>query len=175
MHPIIYRSSSVKHYSYVLCAILVTATVFSSPAFARAKKGSASGLGMHMEMPVNGDVHFLAGLGEKRSGGRRHQGVDLGARMGTPVVAAWDGEVVKVGQNRLGGWIVRIVHPNGITTYYAHLKSEALVNQGEIVHQGEVIGYVGESGNARGTTPHLHFEMHAGKKLLNPLNYLGQF
>jgi peptidoglycan LD-endopeptidase LytH len=165
----------VKQCSRVLCTILVVMTIFSSAAYARAKKGSASGLSLNIEMPVHGPVHFLGGLGEKRPGGRRHQGVDLGAAMGTPVVAAWDGEVVKVGQNRLGGWIVRIVHPNGITTYYAHLRSEALVNQGEMVHRGELIGYVGESGNAQGTTPHLHFEMHAGKKLLNPLNYLGQF
>lgn len=162
----------MKRQPFLLFAIFISTVMIFNSAFA---KSSEKPKGPIIEMPVEGQVHFIAGLGVRRSGGRRHQGVDLGATMGTPVVAAWDGEVVKVGQNRLGGWIVRILHPNGITTYYAHLRSEALVNEGDVVQQGEVIGYVGESGNARGTTPHLHFEMHSGKKLLNPLNYISRY
>lgn len=111
-------------------------------------------------------------IGDRRSGGRRHQGVDYGAPMGTAIVAPWNGIVVKRGKNKLGGHIVKLKHPNGYTTYFAHLKSTAIVKEGELVEQGQTIGYVGMSGNAKGTTPHLHFELRNGKKVLNPLKYI---
>lgn len=111
-------------------------------------------------------------LGDRRSGGRRHQGVDYGAPMGTSIVAPWNGVVVRKGTNKLGGHIVKLKHPNGFTTYFAHLKSAAIVKEGQLVEQGQTIGYVGMSGNARGTTPHLHFELRNGKKVLNPLKYI---
>lgn len=114
----------------------------------------------------------ISKIGDRRSGGRRHQGVDYGAPMGTPIVAPWNGVVVRRGTNKLGGHIVKLKHPNGYTTYFAHLKSAAIVREGELVEQGQTIGYVGMSGNARGTTPHLHFELRSGKKVLNPLKYL---
>lgn len=137
------------------------------------KATTAGKISASMTYPVVGGAKFLSGLGDPRSGGRRHKGVDLGAKMGTPVVAVWPGRVVRSGRSGLGGWAVRIEHPNGFWTYYAHLKNAPSVREGDLVSAGKRVGLVGMSGNARGTTPHLHFEVHAGKQLKNPLAYLG--
>lgn len=156
------RDSSVKSISILFFSMLFC---FSQNVF--AKSGMPT-----MEMPVDGEVHLLSELGEPRSGGRKHQGIDIGAKMGTPVVAAWSGIVTKTGKGGKGGWAVHIEHAKGFNTYYAHLKSRPVVSVGEEVEQGQIVGYVGMSGNAKGTTPHLHFEVHNGTKLVNPLSYL---
>lgn len=124
--------------------------------------------------PIAGRAFFIAGLGVARSGGRRHAGVDWGAKMGTPIAAAWDGKVVAAYYDRLGGWAVKIVHPNGLSTYYAHLERKPDVRQGQKVKAGEIIGTVGMSGNAKGTQPHLHFEVRRKRQILNPLNYFSK-
>lgn len=84
---------------------------------------------------------------------------------GTPVFAAADGIVQKVGFDKTAGNFVRISHQNGIVTFYAHL-SEILVSVGENVFQGQVIGKLGQTGLATG--PHLHFEVRGAK---NPFAY----
>jgi murein DD-endopeptidase MepM/ murein hydrolase activator NlpD len=102
-----------------------------------------------------------SGFGAARDGGaRRHEGIDIFARRGTPVVAAAGGWVTGSTTNRLGGNVVWIWSPaRGIRTYYAHLDRQA-VTPGTRVHAGEVIGYVGNTGNARTTPPHLHFGVY---------------
>ncbi len=82
---------------------------------------------------------------------------------GTPVVAVADGSVFRVGYNGLGGWRLWVRDTGGNTFYYAHLDafSPAAV-EGASVARGTVLGYVGDSGDARGTSPHLHFEIHPG-------------
>lgn len=122
--------------------------------------------------PVLGPSYFISGLGDRRSGGRRHQGVDLGAKSGTPVGAAWPGRVVWAGWDRLGGNVAKIIHPNGLSTYYAHLKYGPKVREGQLLSSAQVLGAVGNSGNARWTVPHLHFEVRRGRAVLNPLNYI---
>ncbi len=86
---------------------------------------------------------------------RKHEGTDFAAATGTPVMAAGDGTVIRAG--RAGGYgnLIEIRHRNGITTRYGHL-SRILTHRGDRVHQGEVIGKVGQTGLATG--PHLHYE-----------------
>lgn len=98
-----------------------------------------------------------------RSGGRRHQGIDIFARRGTPVRSTTPGIVVTVGTNQLGGRIVRVLGPAGEWHYYAHLERFAGVRPGDVVGAGTVLGYVGDSGNARGTPPHLHYGIYRAR------------
>jgi murein DD-endopeptidase MepM/ murein hydrolase activator NlpD len=102
------------------------------------------------------------GFGEGRDGGRRrHEGIDIFAPRGTPALAAVDGWVTAQTTNRLGGnvvWIWSMRHRVGL--YYAHLDRHA-VSPGARVRAGDVVGYVGTTGNARGTSPHLHFGVYA--------------
>lgn len=108
--------------------------------------------------PVVGASGFANTWGQPRSGGRRHQGVDMLAPSGTPLQAVVSGRVVRR-TNRLGGVTLSLHGENGTRYYYAHLRSYA-GSEGE-VSAGQVIGYVGDTGNASGT-PHLHFEIHPG-------------
>jgi murein DD-endopeptidase MepM/ murein hydrolase activator NlpD len=113
-------------------------------------------------------------FGAPRDGGHRdHHGVDIFARRGTPVIAAADGIVSKVGTNGLGGNVVWIVRPlRGERHYYAHLDRQ-LVTAGTFVRAGDVIGTVGNTGNARTTPPHLHFGIYAaGRGAIDPLPYI---
>ena len=103
-------------------------------------------------------------FGDPRDSGRRkHEGIDIFAARGTPVVAAVDGFVSRSTENRLGGKVVWLWSPTrGIALYYAHLDRHA-VSPGARVTAGEVLGYVGNTGNARGTAPHLHFGIYASR------------
>lgn len=103
---------------------------------------------------------------------RMHQGVDIAAPSGTPVMAAAEGEVVRAGFNRGGyGNFIEVRHPNGMTSFYAHL-SRIDVSAGDHVDQGERIGRVGSTG--RSTGPHLHFEVRRAGDQVNPERVLGQ-
>jgi murein DD-endopeptidase MepM/ murein hydrolase activator NlpD len=101
-------------------------------------------------------------FGDGRDDGRRrHEGVDIFAARGTPAVAAVDGFVVGATTNRLGGNVVWLWSPSrSITLYYAHLDRQA-VAPGARVRAGDIVGYVGNTGNARSTSPHLHFGIYA--------------
>ena len=103
--------------------------------------------------------------------GRMHKGIDIAAPIGTPVVAAAPGVVIKAGWNSGGyGRLVDIKHPDGTFTRYAH-NNRILVHPGQQVEQGEPISEMGSSG--RSTGPHLHFEVHpAGKGAVNPIAFL---
>lgn len=107
--------------------------------------------------PVNGLHEFVDSWGFARSGGRRHKGVDMLADAGTELVAPVNGQV-EFATSRLGGRVFRMVDDNGNYYYGAHLS--AFGKEGRVL-AGEVIGYVGDSGNAAGIN-HLHFEVHPG-------------
>ena len=95
-----------------------------------------------------------------RPGGRQHEGIDIFAPKGTPVVSTTRGIVVRVGTNRLGGQVVNVLGPGLEWHYYAHLDSFGRFREGDIVHPGDVLGYVGNTGNARGTPSHLHYGIY---------------
>jgi peptidoglycan LD-endopeptidase LytH len=108
-----------------------------------------------------------------RSNSRRHEGQDIFAPRATPVYSATEGIVVRVGQNRLGGNVVLVVGGGGRTYYYAHLDAYAPgLDVGDIVSTDSVLGYVGTTGNARGTPPHLHFGVYSASGAIDPLPLL---
>lgn len=113
--------------------------------------------------PVVGGATFSNDWMYPRAGGRSHQGIDLFATRGTPVVAVADGSLFNVGYNGLGGWRLWVRDRSGNAFYYAHLSAYSpAAAEGASVARGTVLGYVGDTGDARGTSPHLHFEIHPG-------------
>ncbi len=103
-----------------------------------------------------------------------HEGIDIFAPRGTPLVATESGVVNRVGVARLGGKKLWITGDSGVDWYYAHLEEFApgLAN-GQRVEAGDLVGYVGDSGNAVGTPPHLHMELHPdGARPINPFPLL---
>jgi len=113
--------------------------------------------------PVAGQADFGDTYGAERSDvpGGWHHGDDIFAPLGTPVVAVADGTLNRVGWERLGGWRLWVRDAAGDEFYYAHLSgySPRALASGR-VHRGEVIGFVGNTGDAFTTLPHLHFEIH---------------
>ena len=109
--------------------------------------------------------------GYGRRWGRMHRGIDIAGPIGTPIVAVAPGEVVSAGWNSGGyGNLVKLKHPDGSLTLYAH-NSRILVHQGQEVEQGQFIAEMGSSGYSTG--PHLHFEVHPnGQAAVNPIAYL---
>ena len=110
--------------------------------------------------PVQGAVSFVDSWGAARSGGRRHQGVDMMSPEGTPTVAPVSGTVSHRG-NSLGGMSWYVDGDDGNLYYGTHLSAYANQGAGH-VQAGTVIGYVGHTGNASANAPHLHFEIRPG-------------
>jgi murein DD-endopeptidase MepM/ murein hydrolase activator NlpD len=103
-----------------------------------------------------------------RSGGRKHEGIDIFARRGTAVTSSTEGIVLRVSTNRLGGQVVWVLGPGGQRHYYAHLDRYAEIADGQRVRAGTVLGYVGTTGNAAGTPPHLHYGIYEAGGAINP-------
>lgn len=103
--------------------------------------------------------------------GTFHNGIDLASYHGTPVYASKTGEVTKVVNSYLYGKYVIINHGDGFSTYYGHLSAFNNLSVGQIVKQGEVIGYVGSTG-VYSTGPHLHFGVYYNGSTVDPSNYI---
>ena len=116
-----------------------------------------------LPVPVQGveAARIADTFGAPRGRDRTHQGVDIFAPRGTPVRSATHGVVVSVREGGLGGRQVWVLGPAGERHYYAHLEDWAphLADR-RIVQAGEVLGFVGDSGNAKGTPPHLHYGIY---------------
>jgi murein DD-endopeptidase MepM/ murein hydrolase activator NlpD len=116
----------------------------------------------HLRVPIDGsDVEsWNSGFDEHRGGGSRgHEAVDILSPRNTPVHAVESGTIAKTFESKAGGHTVYQFNPDGrLIYYYAHLERYADgLHEGQAVAQGDVIGYVGTSGNAPPNTPHLHF------------------
>lgn len=130
----------------------------SSPAAAAIEELRARGI----EVPVRGIApdELRDTFNDRRSGGRRHLAIDILAPRNTPVVAVEDGEIRRLSPaNGGGGIVVYQADPSGaFVYYYAHLERWADgLAEGDLVTRGQVIGFVGTSGNAPPGSPHLHF------------------
>jgi murein DD-endopeptidase MepM/ murein hydrolase activator NlpD len=108
-----------------------------------------------------------------RDGARLHEGQDIFAPRGTPIFSATEGYVAHIGDNSLGGQTISVIGAGGRTYYYAHLEGYALnVAEGDWVTTQTLLGYVGTTGNAAGTPPHLHFGVYEPGGAMNPLPLL---
>jgi hypothetical protein len=118
--------------------------------------------------PVYGPAAFGNTFGAFRAdvAGKWHHGEDLVAPFGTPLLAVADGTLFSVGWNDVGGWRLWLRDAGGNEFYYAHMSAYSpIAIAGKRVRAGDVLGFVGDSGDAEGGPPHLHFEIH-------PVEYL---
>ena len=130
---------------------------------------------LQQELPIENSLpsplpeqHLTDTWGAARSQGRSHEGIDIFAARGTPIQATTQGIVSKVGEDALGGRVVMIVGPGGASHYYAHLEDYADISPNDWVNAGDIIGYVGDSGNAKGTPPHVHYGIYINGSAVNP-------
>lgn len=105
-------------------------------------------------------------------GGHRHEGTDIYMPRGSSVVAPVGGTVIAAGHGDVAGHYVRVRGNDGVTYYFAHLDQPPNVSRGMQVGAGNHLGFVGNSGNARGTDTHLHFKMSRGSKAISPNDFL---
>lgn len=128
-----------------------------------------------LPMPVQGvsAARVADTFGAPRGTDRSHDGVDIFADRGTPVVSTTQGVVVAVRDSGLGGRQVWVLGPARQRHYYAHLDDWApALKQGDRVYPGAVLGTVGTTGNARGTPPHLHYGIYGSEGAYDPLPLL---
>jgi peptidoglycan LD-endopeptidase LytH len=145
------------------------AKVTPTPAASGGGGGAvnASGTACILERPYS----FIDSWGAARSGGRRHQGTDVMAPHGARVFAFVNGVVSRESSSTNGGIQLYLQGDNGVEYFYAHLSGYA-VSTGTRVRAGQLVAYNGQTGNARYTAPHTHFEVHIGGTPVNPYPYL---
>jgi murein DD-endopeptidase MepM/ murein hydrolase activator NlpD len=146
--------------SELLAAVEYTVSITTAPSLA-------------FPVPLKEQPRVSSFWGADRDGGiRKHEGVDIFAKKRTPLVAAANGRVMRVNEKNLGGKVVFIrPHDKTYTLYYAHLDSQ-LVVPGQEVKTGDVIGLMGNTGNARTTPPHLHFGIYARGGAVDPFPFI---
>lgn len=185
------RTRNWRMYASILSltVAITTAGITTTPAPASAEPEHEVGPFVVVTFPHDSNsVTFSDSWGARRPGGRRHRGIDIMSPRRTEVRTVADGTVIEFGEQRLSGYFIRIAHSDGWTTTYMHLNNDTpgtddgegsifgaihpSIVEGAEVHAGQVIAYVGDSGNAEGTVPHTHFELrHEGEKI-NPYPYL---
>jgi peptidoglycan LD-endopeptidase LytH len=151
--------------SLVVGGLVVVATPFARPALERAwfvYTLTTEPAPAHLRNPVAAPrpPRITNSWGNARGEDRRHEGIDIFAPKGTPVVSTTRGIVTRVGTNRLGGRVVMVLGPGLESHYYAHLDRYGEIEVGDLVSPGDIIGYVGDTGNARGGPPHLHYGIY---------------
>lgn len=132
-------------------------------------------VGPSLDFPVTGKASIGSVWGDAREGGKRsHEGIDIFAPKLTPVIAVADGLVTGVREGGIGGKVVWL-RPEGkaFTLYYAHLDQQH-VQEGQRVKKGDVIGLVGNTGNARTTAAHLHFGVYGQGGAIDPLPFVSR-
>ncbi|HXG83436.1 MAG TPA: M23 family metallopeptidase [Pyrinomonadaceae bacterium] len=144
-------------------------------AYSKMARLSISEPDERLAMPVKGvRTNQIADTwGAARSGGRSHSGQDIFAKRGTPVYSATNGYILRVGETNLGGKSVFIYGAGGRRYYYAHLDDFAPdLKAGDYVTTSSLLGFVGTTGNAKNTPPHLHFGVYGTGGAINPLTLL---
>ena len=161
-----------KRLTFIFIFTFFTSFLFSNQ-FVHAKHDSFL---ENMVFPVKHVMsHFYNDWGEIRGNGNRvHEGIDIRAPKGAPVVAIADGKVNTISYSDSSGYYIAIDHENGWLSLYVHLNDDVEGNDnlggretafaeniylGAEVIAGQIIGYLGDSGNAEGTVPHVHFEV----------------
>ena len=136
-----------------------------------SREGGMPDLGTRPYPPVMGfsPARITGPFGIRASNGRRHDGVDMGAKPGEEILAAASGMVALSGRKRGYGNVVILDHGNGVSTLYAHLFY-ACAREGESIGTGEAIGRAGKRGRATGT--HLHFEVRRSGSPIDPVPHL---
>ena len=128
-------------------------------------------LGFPVDGRGNEAIQSLYGV-DRDGGAREHHGIDIFAPRGTPVLAAASGIVRSTSPNTLGGNVVWLLDTEREQSlYYAHLDRHA-VSAGQRVNLGDTLGFVGNTGNARTTSPHLHFGIYTRRGPIDPLRYV---
>jgi murein DD-endopeptidase MepM/ murein hydrolase activator NlpD len=162
------QQRSLQKYLAAVAAQQAAAADAAASARAQRPPGDPAGAALipvlNLLCPIAGPVTFYDDWGQPRSSWRVHQGTDVFALRGTPNVAIADG-VVKLSHNSLGGNALWLHTPDGNAYYYAHLDAYEGVwdaNESRWVTKGEVIGYTGDTGNAKGGPVHTHFQIHPG-------------
>ena len=155
--------------SILIVALATLSLSFTAPPTHSSVKRARKSLAF----PVAGKTSIRDKWGASRDGGiRKHKGIDIHARKGTPVVAISSGVVVNRDHTPIGGKTLWLKSDDyGWVAYYAHLDKQ-LVKEGQYVKKGQVIGTVGNTGNARSTPPHLHFGISQDNRWINPLPYV---
>ncbi|CAD2248755.1 M23 family metallopeptidase [Xanthomonas arboricola] len=142
--------------------VMPAANTPAAPASAAAPEAASSGSGLLIPVQGIGSGQLQDTFTDARSEGRVHDAIDILAPTGTPVIAVADGTVEKLFNSERGGLTVYQFDPNGTYCYYyAHLEryADGLAEK-QAIKRGQVIGYVGSTGNADPAAPHLHFEIH---------------
>ena len=121
-------------------------------------------------MTIRNDIFGDGDFGARRSGGRAHSGVDIAAEVNAPVYSSKSGIAFRGNVPTGYGKYVLIYHPDGTQTLYGHLSNWA-VNTGKQVRKGDLIGFVGKTGNAanKNILPHLHFEIRSDGDPIDPV------
>jgi murein DD-endopeptidase MepM/ murein hydrolase activator NlpD len=163
------QTQLTKENGKVVDSVVLASSVISEPqpqvtAVGTKPVATFTGTGSLISPLTN--IEISSAFGSR--GNRRHQGVDMRSPSGTPIHAADDGVVTTSKYQGSYGNLIILSHGKGLETYYAHCSSMA-VSVGQVVNKGDVIGYVGTTGNATGA--HLHFEVRLNGVYQNPLNY----
>lgn len=172
----------------VALALIAVALLASMPSVSAAPETDEDTFVLTVFPHDTTAVNFWDSWGARRSGGRGHKGTDIMSPRGTEILAAADGVVADLGSGRLSGYFIRLDHGDGWATTYMHLNNDTLdtdddlgglwtaihptIAVGTEVKAGDVIGYVGDSGNAENTQPHTHFEVKKDGEKINPYPFL---
>ena len=179
------RSRTLRFAAF-LAAVTIMITVLQAvgtPAPVRAERQDAD-FTLAVFPVVADEVRFRDSWGERRSGGRRHKGTDIVAERGSEILAVADGVVSEMGYHYQSGYYLAIDHGDGAETMYLHLNNDSQGTDdgrggtvtayfptlviGSEVSAGDVVAYLGDSGNSEHTTPNTHFEIIIDGEKIDP-------
>jgi len=155
----------------LLTFIVLVSLSVSTSSYKEIKKPKA--IAKELIFPIAGKSNIGSYWGAERDGGKRkHEGIDIFAAKETPVVAISDGVIEYVGNDNIGGKTITL-QPDDYEweAYYAHLDKQFVIN-GQHVKKGQLIGTVGNTGNAKTTPAHLHFGIYTDNGAIDPLPYI---